>query len=162
MAYMNDAGNIVFNDPNDMYPSSEVTLDNLVFKTPITFTIIYRGEDTYVWIYPPGLPQVRLATEGGDASLTFANDSVDGGSFFIGDLGEGIIEVRITYPEEDADCEVSYDMEAIVPIAVSSELSHTGEERIHMAPAIELPPPPTPPEHKMSVELVHMYPAWGA
>lgn len=61
-----------------------------------------------------------------------------------------------------SDCEVSYDMEAIVPIAVSSELSHTGEERIHMAPAIELPPPPPIPEHRMSVELVYMYPSGEA
>ena len=47
--------------------------------------------------------------------------------------------------EDEVECEVSYDMESIVPIAVSSELSHTGEERIHMAPTIELPPPPPPP-----------------
>ena len=64
--------------------------------------------------------------------------------------------------EDEVECEVSYDMEAIVPIAVSSELSHTGEERIHMAPAIELPPPPPIPEHKMVVDLVYMYPAGEA
>ncbi len=48
--------------------------------------------------------------------------------------------------EEGEECESSLDMESIVPIAISSELSHTGEERIHMAPTLEYTKREDPPE----------------
>lgn len=75
-----------------------------------------------------------------EVSTIYYESARDPSDYQVGS-GTFLIEVWVE-PEE---CEVSYDMEAIVPIAVSSELSHTGEERIHMAPVIELPPPPPPP-----------------
>lgn len=152
MPYMNDKGNIILADfENDDNPLFPVRITGLVSGTPITITIVAIQHpefsfDSYAHIQVEDyLDEVLGATDGEDAVYTFQIEN-PGDELWISPWGEtNTVEINISYPSS-GECEIRYDYESIVPIAISSELSDTGEERIHIAPSMEhVEPEPTPP-----------------
>lgn len=132
MAYIDDNRNLV----------TETTSSFAVFDLHFNITITVSVLEGQIEINNPG--SVILSEGESENFILNPEDYFPESSGFIAFYGNGTI--RFEYASETPEIENIYDQPSIVPAAVSSELDNHGEERIHIAPYVDVILPGPGPE----------------